>query len=1002
MPNVTIDAAGSVASGSTSPLDDISLTIGSGSNRALIVAITQASTSSTITSVVWDPTGANQALTAIVGKAAGSRRCDLYGLVNPASGNLTLRVSWSGGSKAFKFCGMAVTNADQTGGATTFRNATSASDASGPSDPSLAITSATGDMTVDVAQAGSVDTISTPTKTQIWLNTTGTLDGGGSRAAGAATVTHAWTVGGIWSQVGCSIKSSADITIALTGNAATGAVGSFGVGERSFPITGNLATGAVGTLGKTSLVAKALTGNAGTGAVGTMSNAGWSKAVTGNSATGAVGTLGPVIAPPFTGNQATGAVGTLTMAERVQALAGVAGTGAAGTVVAGITQPITGNLATGSVDSLSVTASLALSGVAGTGAAGDLSPAFDLPVVGNAATCAVGSLLASYVIGLVGVEGVGDVGTIRTFHPSIRRVTLIFRDQAFMLPPRLPVRPMVTSSVLGYANTNLFGVPAMSYGATLSPTGYAESHVFGSPVAFVALHPPAGVYGAPGVITGLEMYPGNAFGHPTATGGQPVQTLRAYGGRQPNYFGAATVIGAQLLRPNGWDDRTLRTVAVGAGYVVVGDRFGTPTATSFRPLVGLDAVAIAQFEPRPPGATRPVSLSSGFNNSLALYTSGGANRLLMQESFGYSTLSLANPAAPTALAYRNNEDSPDGVGHSGDGQSNVYSMGVSDDGARGVFSLGNTADSYHTICGAASSSKWTQKGSFAPNRGLSTLVQHSGSRYIAYVFKNTGVSACDITTIPATFSIDNLTSESTGWSGGGQAILAGNFIVYRQGGGTISIYDATTPGSVGDIVGAYPSTTITTGDLAGAITGCSAVWDDVTQRLWVLAEIARATGGAAPRFQLIGVTAGLAKTVYGATSLPDRVRGVVDAVGRRALARVPQQQRLPADVGQAHRAVHTVPAVHHDGRPVGHVRVQVLRHRAVRVRLRASGPAEGAEYSGHSEPLSVHPDDAGGVRHHPGGRVNEANLVIMPARRPRPILKIRDAAVQPARVPRPS
>lgn len=126
------------------------------------------------------------------------------------------------------------------------------------------------------------------------------------------------------------------------------------------------------------------------------------------------------------------------------------------------------------------------------------------------------------------------------------------------------------------------------------------------------------------------------------------------------------------------------------------------------------------FEPNPPavpGVSRPITLSSGFNNSLALYRPGGSGqpRLLMQESFGYSVLDLSTPTNPTALYYRDNRlpvGGPDSVTTGGDGQSDVYSSGVSDDGQRAVFSLGGPADAWYTIVGGPSGDGFSQRGSF--------------------------------------------------------------------------------------------------------------------------------------------------------------------------------------------------------------------------------------------------------------------------------------------------
>src|SRR5688572_30737910 len=79
----------------TATNDSTGLTIAAGTDRALIAQITTSSQLETITGVVWDPAGANQPMTLIgTAEAVGDiGECWLYGLVNPATGNKTLRVS---------------------------------------------------------------------------------------------------------------------------------------------------------------------------------------------------------------------------------------------------------------------------------------------------------------------------------------------------------------------------------------------------------------------------------------------------------------------------------------------------------------------------------------------------------------------------------------------------------------------------------------------------------------------------------------------------------------------------------------------------------------------------------------------------------------------------------------------------------------------------------------------------------------------------------------------
>jgi len=107
--------------------------------------------------------------------------------------------------------------------------------------------------------------------------------------------------------------ASSDVTIALTGVAASAAVGLVGV-ALAVALTGNAATGAVGTVTPSIGVVASLTGVAATSAVGTLGDT-HTIALTGPSATGAVGTVSPSISGPLTlpitGVSATGAVGTL-------------------------------------------------------------------------------------------------------------------------------------------------------------------------------------------------------------------------------------------------------------------------------------------------------------------------------------------------------------------------------------------------------------------------------------------------------------------------------------------------------------------------------------------------------------------------------------------------------------------------------------------------------------------------------------------------------------------
>lgn len=187
------------------------LTIGSGSNRALTVPVSFSLRTVSAVTVTWDNGASNQACTQILG-ANGSAgtvgRAELWGLVNPISGAKTLRAAWTGASDVC-INGASWTSVDQTGGVTTFPHSTSATGSTAA--PSVTITSAVGNATVN-ATTSDFGTYSAPTQTQLYIdNAPANICAAASRAAGAATVTHAWTLsaGSNWVSVGTDILAAA-------------------------------------------------------------------------------------------------------------------------------------------------------------------------------------------------------------------------------------------------------------------------------------------------------------------------------------------------------------------------------------------------------------------------------------------------------------------------------------------------------------------------------------------------------------------------------------------------------------------------------------------------------------------------------------------------------------------------------------------------------------------------------------------------------------------------
>jgi hypothetical protein len=276
------------------------------------------------------------------------------------------------------------------------------------------------------------------------------------------------------------------------------------------------------------------------------------------------------------------------------------------------------------------------------------------------------------------------------------------------------------------------------------------------------------------------------------------------------------------------------------------------------------------FEPNPPGAARPVYLSSGFNSNLALFRNRGIGpwRLLMQESFGYSILDLTNPISPIALYYddvRNPVGGPNSIPQHGDGQNMVQTIAVSPDGQRAAFSTTGPAAPFNTVVGTPDGvSGFTLWGDFLIDSANGTVVQHSGSRYIAYDVHGSLVTAADITTPPSSFAALNMASEITSWPGGYLASLAGNYLLYMAG-GAVQVVNASNPGPSGSIAVSYPRTTITSADFGGrSIATYSAAVDPAdASKLWVLAELNAQAGENSPSYGLLSLTSNFTKVPAG-------------------------------------------------------------------------------------------------------------------------------------------
>ena len=176
-----------------------SLTVSStGANYALVVQLTITYTTASPISaigVTWNSVGMTLIQSATVtGVGPGGVRTlysSLWGLTAPASGNKTAAASWTGSAIESFLEPVSFTGVNQTGGTTSFPNAVSGSAASG--NPSVSVTSKTGDIVIDDAATDFSYSSGSGTNT---YNDNGSYDNGmGQYAAGAASVTMSYVLG---------------------------------------------------------------------------------------------------------------------------------------------------------------------------------------------------------------------------------------------------------------------------------------------------------------------------------------------------------------------------------------------------------------------------------------------------------------------------------------------------------------------------------------------------------------------------------------------------------------------------------------------------------------------------------------------------------------------------------------------------------------------------------------------------------------------------------------
>ena len=245
---VAVDAAGH-GSGAAATCT-LPLTVGSGSNRALVVGVTLYSTDSSVASITYPGTS----MTRQAQVTGSAQRVELWAGVNPTPGRAPVTVTISPGTASV--CGaVSFTGVDQT--TPTIHAATNSGTGR---TASVTVTSAAGNMTLDTVACSSC-AFTDHTQRQRWLDKEPSRGAaGGSTATGAESVQHRWTLNhsNHWASAAVDVEA-APVTGFQSGSAANCVTTS--TGANTCWVTGLTPT----TVGNTAaLTASATTGGGAT------------------------------------------------------------------------------------------------------------------------------------------------------------------------------------------------------------------------------------------------------------------------------------------------------------------------------------------------------------------------------------------------------------------------------------------------------------------------------------------------------------------------------------------------------------------------------------------------------------------------------------------------------------------------------------------------------------------------------------------------------------------
>jgi hypothetical protein len=405
--SVTLDNAGqSVGATSVSSSVDLTgFTVGSGSNRLLVVAVSLWAASARTVDLTNSKWNGSQTFTLLdsnsIAESGGQRQVDILYLLNPASATGTIHIVFSGGVDEVVIGADTWTGVNQSTPFGTPVKSSGIADAFNVINL-LSVSSASGNVVHDFVSVDALTSLSVSNQTARWdaLAATNTTEGGGSTAPGGGSVAMQWTweIGrsggsGFFAHTVVDIKAASsttvDVTVSLTGLSLASAQGSPSpAGAASVAASGRALSASAGTATLSGGAVVTLTGRAAALGEGTV-----------NVSTGAAISVGAV------GMQLLASPGTVSVSTTASVSVSAVGallSASCGTVDAHPTVDVSVNLTGAQLLAAAANVAVAIGAIA--------------EVIGNASTLLLGEVHVTVsgqgIFQAVGVEAQLQVGSV--------------------------------------------------------------------------------------------------------------------------------------------------------------------------------------------------------------------------------------------------------------------------------------------------------------------------------------------------------------------------------------------------------------------------------------------------------------------------------------------------------------------------------------------------------------------------------------------------------------